>query len=116
MERYAISSIARVPDSPCQWELVTQDGKVLRLRYCTGELKLCEWVPNEKGSRSDGRWVEVVSRHREGLTVLERMRDSYMALDDAIRILGDVVTVTSYVASYELTDPVSYELVATVRG
>jgi hypothetical protein len=44
----------------------------------------------------------VARRQREGQTVLERMRCRQISLEDAVKLMGDMVKVNSYVASYEL--------------
>jgi hypothetical protein len=102
MPRYVISSIVERPHESSQWELVTQDGRTLLLTYDMGELTLCEWEPSVDSARPNDHWREVARRQREGQTVLERMRCRQISLEDAVKLMGDMVKVNSYVASYEL--------------
>lgn len=111
MDRYVISSITKMPGASCQWELVTQDREILLLSYAAGELLLCEWVSTPDSPGRDGAWHEVAKRRRDDLPVLERMRDCHITLDEALAMLGEMVSVTSYVASYELESPAAYELI-----
>jgi hypothetical protein len=110
MGRYVISSITEMPGTACQWELVARDGTILRLSYAVGDLTLCEWVSETEAPDRDGLWREVARRARDDLPVFERLRDCTIALDEAISMLGDMLSVTSYVASYELTSAAGYNL------
>jgi hypothetical protein len=114
MDRYVISSITEVPGTPCQWELVTPEGEILLLTYSTGELMLCKWVSTPDSPGRDGIWQEVAKHRRDDLPILERMRDCHITLDEAIAMLGPVLSVTSYVASYEMESPAAYDFVNTV--
>lgn len=113
MDRYVIASITEMPNASCQWELVTQDGTILLLTYATGELTLCRWVPMRDSPGRDGAWEEVAKRRHDDLPILARMRDCHISLDEAIGLLGDMVAVTSYVASYELPAAAGYELISS---
>lgn len=110
MDRYVISSITEMPGAPCQWELVAQDGTILLLTYATGELTLSRWVSAPDSPGRDGSWEQVANRRHDELSILERMRDCQISLDDAIAMMRELVAVTPYVASYELPTARAYDL------
>jgi hypothetical protein len=103
MTRYLVSSITEIPRASSQWELVTQDGETLLLTYEVGELTLCAWDASVESIRPGDQWSLICTRQREGLSILERVRENRIPLEDALAMLGDVISVSGYVASYEVT-------------